>query len=38
MFFESKKAEQQLGYRSRPYTEGINDAVRWFRDAGYLRS
>ena len=36
MFFESKKAEQQLGYRSRPYTEGINDAVRWFRDAGYL--
>jgi len=38
MFFESKKAEEQLGYRSRPYTEGINDAVRWFRDAGYLSS
>jgi dihydroflavonol-4-reductase len=38
MFFESTKAEQQLGYRARPYTEGINDAVRWFRDAGYLSS
>jgi dihydroflavonol-4-reductase len=38
MFFESTKAEQQLGYRARPYSEGINDAVRWFRDAGYLRS
>jgi dihydroflavonol-4-reductase len=38
MFFESSKAEQQLGYRSRPYIEGIEGAVRWFRDAGYLRS
>jgi len=38
MFFESTKAEQQLSYRSRPYIEGIEDAVRWFRDAGYLGS
>ena len=36
MFFASTKAEQELGYRSRPYAEGIEDAVRWFRDAGYL--
>ena len=36
MFFVSTKAEQELGYRSRRYTEGIDDAVRWFRDAGYL--
>lgn len=36
MFFESTKAEQQLSYRSRPYIEGLEDAVRWFRDAGYL--
>jgi dihydroflavonol-4-reductase len=36
MFFASTKAEQELGYRSRRYTEGIDDAVRWFRDAGYL--
>ena len=38
MFFVSTKAEQELGYRSRTYTEGIDDAVRWFRDAGYLSS
>ena len=38
MFFESTKAEQQLGYRARPYSEGIDDAVRWFRSAGYLDS
>ena len=38
MFFASTKAEQELGYRSRRYTEGIDDAVRWFRDAGYLSS
>ena len=36
MFFASTKAEQELGYRSRRYIEGIDDAVRWFRDAGYL--
>jgi dihydroflavonol-4-reductase len=38
MFFESTKAEQQLGYRARPYSEGISDALRWFRAAGYLSS
>jgi dihydroflavonol-4-reductase len=38
MFFESTKAEQQLGYRARPYNEGISDALRWFREAGYLSS
>jgi dihydroflavonol-4-reductase len=38
MFFASAKAERELGYRSRLYTEGIEDAVRWFRDAGYLGS
>ena len=38
MFFVSAKAERELGYRSRPYTEGIEDAVRWFRGAGYLES
>jgi dihydroflavonol-4-reductase len=36
MFFASGKAERELGYSSRPYLEGIDDAVRWFRDAGYL--
>jgi dihydroflavonol-4-reductase len=38
MFFESTKAERELGYRSRLYTEGIDDAVRWFRNSGYLGS
>jgi dihydroflavonol-4-reductase len=37
MFFASTKAERELGYRSRLYTEAIEDAVRWFRNFGYLR-
>ncbi|TMJ30746.1 MAG: NAD-dependent epimerase/dehydratase family protein [Alphaproteobacteria bacterium] len=37
MFFTAAKAEAELGYRARPYLEGLADAVRWFRDAGYLR-
>jgi dihydroflavonol-4-reductase len=37
MFFSSAKAERELGYRARPYIEGLRDAVDWFRGAGYLR-
>ena len=37
MFFTSAKAERELGYRARPYTEALRDAVEWFREAGYLR-
>ena len=36
MFFTSAKAERELGYRSRPYLEGVADALGWFRTAGYL--
>jgi dihydroflavonol-4-reductase len=36
MFFSSDKAAREIGYRARPYTEGLQDAVGWFRDAGYL--
>ena len=36
MFFTSAKAEQELGYRSRPYLDGVIDALAWFRKAGYL--
>jgi dihydroflavonol-4-reductase len=36
MFFTSAKAERELGYRTRPYQEGVADALAWFRDAGYL--
>ena len=36
MFFTAAKAERDLGFRARPYREGIADAVAWFSDAGYL--
>lgn len=36
MFFTSAKAERELGYRSRPYKDGVVDALAWFRSAGYL--
>ena len=37
MFFSDAKARRDLGYASRPYREGIVDAISWFREAGYLR-
>jgi len=37
MFFNSAKAERELAYKARPYHEGLQDALRWFHDAGYLR-
>jgi dihydroflavonol-4-reductase len=37
MFFTAAKAERELGFRARPYAEGICDALNWFRQAGYLR-
>jgi dihydroflavonol-4-reductase len=36
MFFDDAKARRELGYTSRPYQQGITDAIAWFRDAGYL--
>jgi dihydroflavonol-4-reductase len=36
MFFSSAKAKRELGYAARPYTEGLSDAVEWFRQAGYV--
>lgn len=36
MFFSSARAETELGYRHRPGVEALRDAVRWFRDNGYL--
>ena len=36
MFFTAAKAERELGIKARPYREAIEDAVRWFKDAGYL--
>jgi dihydroflavonol-4-reductase len=37
MFFSSAKAARELGYRARPYIEGLRDALGWFREAGYVR-
>ncbi|SAL73668.1 NAD-dependent dehydratase [Caballeronia terrestris] len=37
MYFTSAKAERELGYRARPYREGLRDALDWFRANGYLK-
>jgi len=37
MYYSSRKAERELGFKARPYIEGLEDAIRWFRDAGHLR-
>jgi dihydroflavonol-4-reductase len=36
MYFTSAKAERELGYRARPATLGLADAIAWFRQAGML--
>jgi len=36
MFFTAAKAERELGFRSRPYIAGLEDAIEWFRNNGYL--
>jgi dihydroflavonol-4-reductase len=38
MYFDDAKARRELGYRSRPYREGIAEALAWFKQAGYLGS
>ncbi len=37
MYFSSRRAETELGYRARPAREALADAIQWFRDHGYLR-
>jgi dihydroflavonol-4-reductase len=37
MYFSSDKAMRELGYTWRDPAIAFQDAVRWFRDAGYLR-
>jgi dihydroflavonol-4-reductase len=37
MFFTSAKAERELSFRARPYSEAIADAIAWFRQQGYLK-
>jgi dihydroflavonol-4-reductase len=38
MFFSSDKAVRELGYQWRAPTKAFEDAVRWFREQGFLRS
>jgi dihydroflavonol-4-reductase len=35
MFYTSAKAQAELGYSARPYGEGIQDALAWFKAQGY---
>jgi dihydroflavonol-4-reductase len=37
MFFTSARAERELGYHARPHRIALEDALAWYRDAGYLR-
>jgi dihydroflavonol-4-reductase len=37
MFFSSAKAQDELGYRARPYREALVDAIDSFRTAGMIR-
>lgn len=37
MFYSDAKARRELGYATRPYTQGLEDAIVWFRSAGYIR-
>jgi len=37
MYFSSAKAQQDLGYVSRPARAAIEDAIRWFKESGYLK-
>src|ERR1700722_12048454 len=37
MFFDDSKARCELGYASRPYVEGLADAIAWFRAHGHLK-
>jgi len=35
MYFDSRKAEQELGYTHRPAEEALRDAVAWFSQHQY---
>jgi dihydroflavonol-4-reductase len=37
MFFTSAKAELELGYTARPYSDALRDALEWFERAGMLK-
>jgi len=38
MFFSSRKAREELGYRHRPVREALSDALAWFAQNNYIKS
>jgi dihydroflavonol-4-reductase len=32
----SKKAHNELGYKSRPFNETLRDTIEWFKENNYL--
>ncbi|WP_333909198.1 hopanoid-associated sugar epimerase [Bradyrhizobium sp. CCBAU 53415] len=36
MYFNTRKAERELGYAARPYQLGVEDALRWFAENGFF--
>ena len=36
MYFTSAKAERELGYSARPWTQAVADAMTWFREKGMI--
>jgi dihydroflavonol-4-reductase len=37
MHFDDAKARRELGYSSRPYRDGLIEAIDWFSRAGYIK-
>ena len=36
-YFSNEKAKRELGLRFRPFSESIKDAVRWYKEHGFLK-
>jgi dihydroflavonol-4-reductase len=36
MYFSSRRAERELGYRARPAEHAVQDSIAWFEAQGYL--
>lgn len=36
--YDCSKAERELGFRCRPFSESIRDTVSWLREEGFLKA
>lgn len=34
--YSNKKAQAELGYKTRPITDTMNDTINWMKESGYL--